>query len=93
LIEVRPANVVLSAMRLVEPADGKTSQWELRVYETTGQATDVIVRLARPVCGIQQTNLLGEPTTEVGTIDVRGREIRLHMEPWKIVTARGQWAE
>ena len=92
LIEVTPANVVLSAMRPVDPADGKTPQWELRVYETTGRAADVVLRLARPVASVRETNLLGEPTAELGKIDVHGRDVAFRLKPWKIATLRGQWA-
>jgi hypothetical protein len=92
LIQVSPANVVLSAMRLVDPSDGKTPQWELRVYETVGRAANVTLRLARPAAHVRETNLLGEPTAEIGKIDVRGREVGFRLKPWKIATLRGQWA-
>ena len=46
LVEVSPANVVLSAMRLAQPAKpGDTPPLELRLYESAGQAADVVVRL------------------------------------------------
>jgi alpha-mannosidase len=63
-------------------------EWELRLYETTGQAADVLLRLARPVGSVRETNLLGEPSDEIGPIAVAGREIRFRLKPWKIVTLR-----
>jgi len=93
LIEVTPANVVLSAMRLVEGPDRQAAEWELRLYETTGQSADVALRLARPVQSVRETNFLGEPKAEAGKIDVSGRQIRFPLKPWKIVTLRGQWAK
>jgi alpha-mannosidase len=88
LIDVSPANVVLSAIRLVDSAQGQTPEWELRLYETTGRTADLLLRLARPVGSVRETNLLGEPSDETGPIAVAGREIRFRLKPWKIVTLR-----
>jgi alpha-mannosidase len=88
LIDVAPANVVLSAIRLVDSSQGQTPEWELRLYETTGQAADVTMRLARTVERVRETNLLGEPSSEIGSINAIGREIRFRLKPWKIVTLR-----
>jgi len=92
LIQVTPANVVLSAMRLVESPDPQAASWELRLYETAGQAADVTLRLARPVQGVRETNFLGESSAGAGKIEASGRQIRFQLKPWKIVTLRGQWA-
>ena len=89
LVEVSPANVVLSAMRLVRPAQrGDRPPTELRLYETTGQAADVVIRLHRPPIAAVETNLLGEVLANAGKVEVVGREVRFHVEPWKIVTLR-----
>jgi alpha-mannosidase len=89
LVEVTPASVVLSSMRLVSPKESaKTPQYELRLYETTGSPADVVIRLACPAGKVEETNLLGEAVSPAGKIDVAGREIRFHILPWKIVTLR-----
>ncbi len=87
--EITPTGVVLSALRLVElEKKGKAPQWELRLYETLGKPADVVVRLGCKVSDVQETNLLGEPTNELGKIDVAGNEIRFRIQPWRIVTLR-----
>lgn len=87
--EVSPAGVVLSALRCVEPTqEGRESVWEIRLYETLGEKADAVIRLAVPVQAVQETNVLGEPTAELGKIEASGQEIRLRIPPWKIVTLR-----
>jgi hypothetical protein len=89
LVEVTPANVVLSAMRLVRSAKpGDQPLIELRLYESTGQAADVAIRLARPAVSAEQTNFLGEAMPPGSNVQIAGNEIRFHIEPWKIVTLR-----
>lgn len=89
LVEVLPANVVLSSLRLVHSGKpGGASEYELRLYETAGRASDVVIRLARPVATAERTNFLGEAAGESGGVQIAGNELRLHVEPWKIVTLR-----
>jgi alpha-mannosidase len=89
LVEVTPTNIVLSAMRLVRSAKpGERPLIELRLYESTGQAADVAIRLARPAVSAEQTNFLGEPLPHGGKVQITGNELRFHIEPWKIVTVR-----
>jgi len=89
LVEVTPTNIVLSAMRLVRSAKpGARPLIELRLYETTGQAADVAIRLARPTVFAEQTNFLGEAMPHGSKVQIVGNEIRFHIEPWKIVTLR-----
>ena len=89
VVEVTPANVLLSSMRLIKfGTDKEKPEYELRLYETAGQATDAMVKLGCAVDSVRQTNLLGEPLGSVGRIKTNGREIALHLEPWKIVTLR-----
>jgi len=87
--EVTPAGVVLSSLRRVDPAGpNEQLQWEVRVYETLGRETDVVIRLGSPIRRVQETNLLGEPAGGIRPIDVTGNEIRFRISPWKIVTLR-----
>lgn len=87
--EIKPFNVVLSSMRLVRSeASDEMTQYELRLYETTGKASDVIIRLANQVKKVESTNFLGEPNDAAGKINYSGNEIRFHILPWKIVTLR-----
>jgi len=89
LVEVSPANVVLSTMRLLPPVKaGDPSPMELRLYETAGKATDVVIRLHRPATTVVETNFLGEPIPNAGKVEIVGNELRFHIEPWKIVTLR-----
>ena len=89
LVEVMPAGVVLSAMRLVPSAKpGERPLVELRLYESTGKAADVIIRLARPAVSATQTNLLGETLPHGSEVRIVGNELRFHIELWKIVTLR-----
>ena len=87
LVEVSPPNVALSSMRLIKSSSGVGKpEYELRLYETTGQATDAIVKLGCAVGSVRETNFLGEPLAGAGRIAADGREIRVHVPPWKIVT-------
>ena len=89
LVEVSPANVVLSAMRLVRPdKPGDTPPVELRLYESTGEAADVVIRLHRPVASAVETNFLGETISNAERPKVVGNEVRFRLEPWKIITLR-----
>ena len=89
LVEVSPANVVLSAMRLVPPVKpGDQPPVEMHLYESTGQAADVVIRLHRPAASAVETNLLGETIPNAGKVEVAGGEVRFHMAPWKIVVLR-----
>ena len=85
----------LSSLRLVEPtapdqkpAGSQKPEWEIRLYETTGTAGQVVLRLDRPVGRVRETNFLGEPTHELGKIATAGKEIRFAIRPWKIATLR-----
>jgi alpha-mannosidase len=91
MVEITPDNVVLSAMRVIEPErPGKPPVIEVRVYETAGKATDVAIRLHRPPASAERTNLLGEPLPQAGAVQIAGSDIRFRIEPWKIVTLRIQ---
>lgn len=67
---------------------GRKPEWEIRLYETTGTAANVVLRLGSPAGRVRQTNFLGEPAHELTKIEVAGREIRFTLRPWKIVTLR-----
>ena len=89
VVEVSPANVVLSSMRLVKSGSGKeTPEYELRLYETTGQATEVVVKLGCSVESVRRTNFLGEPVDAAGKITINGGEVSFRIQPWKVVTLR-----
>jgi hypothetical protein len=89
LVELTPANVVLSSMRLLPTAmPGRQPPIELRLYESTGQASDVTIRLARPATSAELTNFLGKPLPQAAQVQLAGNEIRFRIEPWKIVTLR-----
>ncbi len=83
-----PASVVLSSLRLVGSQGGGGTQYELRLYETTGNAADVSVRLGVPASRARATNFLGEPVDAPDKIDLADSELRFRILPWKIVTLR-----
>jgi alpha-mannosidase len=80
--EVGPKNIVLSSCR---PVNGEV---ELRLYEATGQRTEACIRLRQAVASVRETNFLGQPTQELGKIEVRDGEIHLTIPPWKIANLR-----
>lgn len=88
VVEVAPANVLLSSLRLVNSSNAGEQCVEMRLYETAGRAADTTIRLGFPVRSVQETNSLGRPTGELGKIDLEGNLIRLRIPPWKIATLR-----
>ncbi|MBI5817851.1 MAG: hypothetical protein HZA88_02600 [Verrucomicrobia bacterium] len=87
--EVGPSNIVLSSLRPVEPAEGsKVSEVELRLYEAIGQRTEASIRLRQPVASVRETSFLGQPTRELGQIEIRDGDIHLTIPPWKIANLR-----
>ena len=89
LVEVTPPGVMLSALRLVDPQpDGGASGWEVRLYETLGRPAQAVLRFACPIRSAQLTNLLGESARGPQAVEVRDREVRLPLGPWKIATLR-----
>ena len=86
--EVEPANVVLSALRLVQSQGEKTPMEEFRLYETAGRQANAVIRLSRPVKSVRETDFLGKPLHELGKIEVRDDGIHLQIPPWKIVNLR-----
>lgn len=87
--EVEPANVVLSALRIIDPPQDNTlAELEIRLYEATGQQADALIRLNQPVDSVAEANFLGEPTHELGKIELRDGVIRLTLPPWKIANLR-----
>ncbi|OPZ94469.1 MAG: hypothetical protein BWY71_02394 [Planctomycetes bacterium ADurb.Bin412] len=88
-VSVSPANVVLSSLRLIPSGDGDAKQqYELRVYETAGQAAEVTIQFAAAIQQVRQVNFLGDPLDSAGKIETNGKEVRFAIQPWKIVTLR-----
>lgn len=89
LVEVTPSSVVLSSLRVVTPPPNLTTpEVELRLYETTGRAADVHIRLGLPIRSVQETNFLGRPTNELDEIEIRADGVHFRLPPWKIATLR-----
>jgi len=86
--ELTPASAVLSSLRCLESDTGDAVVWEMRLYETTGQPAETTVRLRDAVREVQVTNLLGRPDPQAVPPRIAGREVRLQIPPWKIVTLR-----
>ncbi|NPV07658.1 MAG: alpha-mannosidase [Anaerolineae bacterium] len=90
LVEVGPANVVLTALKLEQ------GQWTrgaliLRLYEAHGQETTACLRFPEPVALVQETNHLEESKAE-GRVRWQDNEIALHFRPHEIRTIRVELA-
>jgi len=79
-IEVAPRSVQLSALR-----KNLGPGFELRVVENQGQAADATVKLALPIGGAVETNLMGRKVADAGRV---GNRLAFRIQPWKIRTFR-----
>ncbi len=80
LLEVSPANVVLSALK--PGADGAAV---LRIYEAAGRPAEAKIRLAAPVLDGQEVNLMEDA---VATLAITGDTLQLSLRPFEIKTIK-----
>lgn len=90
LVEIEPANVVLTALKLEQ------GQWTkgaliLRVYEAHGQETTARIRFPEPVALVEETDHLEQPRPE-GRVEWQDKEITLSLRPHEIRTIRVELA-
>ncbi len=93
LVQVEPASVVCTAVKPagnplarmatpdLDPSDGLV----LRLYESSGRATDAEIRCSWPLGDVEVTGVTEESSRPVRT---DGGRIVVHLEPFEIVTVR-----
>jgi alpha-mannosidase len=79
LVDVRPSNVVLAALKRAEDDDGLV----LRLYETDGKRSTARVSLPGPVAAAQETDLLERP---IRALAARGPTVDVVLRPYEIKT-------
>lgn len=86
-LQIEPANIVLSALKLEEEYWGPASPVIMRLYETAGRETEAHLRFSAPVMMIEATNHLEEP---IGGDEPAWEEDRVtvHLRPHEIKTFR-----
>ncbi len=83
-IEIKPANVILAALKRAEDERGVI----LRFYETQGNVTDAEITLFRAPKTVKVVNLLEEPEPDTRELKITGRRIELTVKPFEIVSLR-----
>jgi alpha-mannosidase len=78
LLEVSPANVVTSAVKI-----GEDGGLILRVYEAAGEATHATVKLARSPAAVSEVNLVEQPVRELA---LENGELSFDLHPYEIKT-------
>jgi len=86
-VEVTPATIVLSAARRLS-----AESWEIRVYESTGEATEVQLTFPWRPRRAALTDFRGGLLQEVSAVTIEGRRARLPMRPWQIATLKVTFA-
>jgi alpha-mannosidase len=86
LLEIAPANIVLSALK-----PGKNGSLIARVYEAGGQsATNSTLRLHAKIRSAREVNLMEDPGSK---LNVRDNSIRLDFHPFEIKSCEFQLAQ
>jgi alpha-mannosidase len=79
-VTVKPENVVLTALKKAEDADGLV----LRVYEWAGKSSDVQIHLPEGATGATVTNLMEKP--EGAALPVVNNTVTVPIHPYEILT-------
>jgi alpha-mannosidase len=80
-IEVKPENVVLTAMKKAEDDDGVI----LRFYEWAGRETEVKIQLPPGAESAQDADLMERP---IGELALQGGAVTVHTKPYEIKTVK-----
>ncbi|MGA7685674.1 MAG: alpha-mannosidase [Terriglobales bacterium] len=80
-IEVKPENVVLTAVKKAEDDDGVI----LRFYEWAGRETDVKIQLPPGAQNAQDADLMERP---IGELALQGGAVTVHTKPYEIKTVK-----
>ena len=81
-VTVQPENVVLTALKKAEDANGLI----LRVYEWAGKSNDVQIHVPKGATGATVTNLMEKP--EGSTLPVSNDTVTVPIHPYEILTVR-----
>jgi alpha-mannosidase len=79
---VEPENVVLTALKKAEDANGLI----FRMYEWAGKASDVRIHVPKGATGATVTNLMEKP--EGSTLPVSNDTVTVPIHPYEILTVR-----
>ena len=85
-VSVKPANVVLTALKKAEDENGLI----FRVYESAGKAADVAIHLPKGATSATVTNLLEK--SEGAELKVINDVVTAPIHPWEILTIRVNYA-
>jgi alpha-mannosidase len=80
-VEVKPENVVLTAMKKAEDDNSVI----LRFYEWAGRDTDVKIQLPMAAGSAQDADLMERP---IGDLAVQGGSVTVHTKPFEIKTVK-----
>ncbi len=80
-LELKPENLVLVALKKAED----TSELVLRFFETKGEKTTGVVVIFKEPVSAKRVNMLEEEEEE---IECQGKEIRIEVNPFEIVTLK-----
>ena len=80
-IEVKPENIILSALKKAEDSE----EVILRLFETKGETTDGEIDLFQKPISVKRVNLLEE---EEGEIECGDKTISLQVKPFEIVSLK-----
>ena len=80
-VEVKPENVVLTAMKKAEDDDSVI----LRFYEWAGRDTEVKIQLPPGVGSAQDADLMERP---IGELPMQGSTVTVHAKPYEIKTVK-----
>lgn len=80
LLEITPANVVLTALK-----PGNDGSLVLRCFEAVGRTTSARIRASTPIVSAQAVNLLED---DGATLQPSGSELALELHPFEIKTVR-----
>ena len=81
-VTVTPENVVLTALKKAEDANGLI----FRVYEWAGKSSDVQIHVPKGATGATVTNLMEKP--EGSTLPVADGTVTVPIHPYEILTVR-----
>jgi alpha-mannosidase len=87
-ISVAEPNVVLAAVKKAED----TNALIFRVYEATGQGTDVHLHIPAGATGVKEVNLMEAPIADAAAVKMSGDTVTLPIKPWEIRTLEVTYA-
>jgi alpha-mannosidase len=87
-VSIAEPNVILSAVKKAED----TNALIFRVYEATGQGTDVHLHVPAGATGAKEVNLMEAPIANAAAVQISGDTVTLPIKPWEIRTLEVTYA-